>query len=80
MTDPNLPNLSIDVSLGVTIPARHARGRGARIGPALDRILANHDYPPVLETLLAEALVLAVVDVDEATRTNDPDTYSCDLA
>jgi molecular chaperone Hsp33 len=61
MTDPNLPNLSIDVSLGVTIPARHARGRGARIGPALDRILANHDYPPVLETLLAEALVLTAL-------------------
>jgi molecular chaperone Hsp33 len=55
------PNLSIDVSLGVTINARHARGRGARIGPALDRILANHDYPPVLETLLAEALVLTAL-------------------
>ena len=55
------PNLSIDVSLGVTINARHARGRAARIGPALDRILANHDYPPVLETLLAEALVLTAL-------------------
>ena len=27
----------------------------------LDRILANHDYPPVLETLLAEALVLTAL-------------------
>ncbi len=58
MTD--LP-LTLDVSLGVTINARHARGRAARIGPVLDRILANHDYPPVLETLLAEALVLTAL-------------------
>ena len=58
MTD--LP-LFLDVSLGVTINARHARGRAARLGPALDRILANHNYPPVLETLLAEALVLTAL-------------------
>jgi molecular chaperone Hsp33 len=54
-------NLTIDVSLGVTINARHARGRAARIGPTLDRILANHAYPPVLENLLAEALVLTAL-------------------
>jgi molecular chaperone Hsp33 len=58
MTD---PNLFLDASLGVTINARHARGRAARLGPVLDRILANHDYPPVLETLLAEALVLTAL-------------------
>ena len=58
MTD--LP-LFLDVSLGVTINARHARGRAARLGPTLDRILANHGYPPVLETLLAEALVLSAL-------------------
>jgi molecular chaperone Hsp33 len=58
MTD---PNLVLDASLGVTINARHARGRAARLGPVLDRILANHDYPPVLETLLAEALVLTAL-------------------
>jgi molecular chaperone Hsp33 len=55
------PHLTLDVSLGVTIEARHARGRAARLGPALDRILANHNYPPVLETLLAEALVLTAL-------------------
>jgi molecular chaperone Hsp33 len=55
------PNLTIDVSLGVTINARHARGRAARLGPVLDQILANHNYPPVLETLLAEALVLTAL-------------------
>ncbi|MEQ7872428.1 Hsp33 family molecular chaperone HslO [Sphingomonas sp. ASV193] len=58
MTD--TPTL-IDAALGVTVPSRHARGRVARLGPALDAILANHAYPPVLETLLAEALVLTAL-------------------
>ena len=58
MTDISLLD---DVALGVTVPSRHARGRAARIGPALDRILANHAYPPVLEKLLAEALVLTAL-------------------
>jgi len=49
---------NLDTALGVTIPARHARGRLARLGPALDHILANHNYPRVIELLLAEALVL----------------------
>jgi molecular chaperone Hsp33 len=53
--------LSTDVALGVTIPARNARGRLARIGPALDEILANHHYPPVVERLLAEALALTAL-------------------
>ena len=53
--------LSIDVALGVTVPARHARGRAARLGRALDSILANHNYPPVIERLLAEALVLTAL-------------------
>ena len=51
-------DLNLDASLGLTIPSRHARGRAARLGPTLDAILANHSYPPVLEKLLAEALVL----------------------
>ena len=53
--------LNEDVALGVTVPARHARGRAARIGPVLDMILANHGYPPVIEQLLAEALVLTAL-------------------
>ena len=55
------PSLTIDTALGVTIPSRHARGRVARIGPALDAILANHAYPPVIEQLLAEALALTAL-------------------
>src|SRR4029078_7389455 len=54
-------SLNQDVALGVTVPSRHARGRAARIGPALDQILANHGYPPALERLLAEALVLTAL-------------------
>ena len=50
-----------DVALGVTVPSRHARGRAARLGPTLDTILANHGYPPVVEKLLAEALVLTAL-------------------
>ena len=54
-------DLGTDVALGVTIPSRHARGRLARIGPVLDQVLANHNYPAVVENLLAEALVLTAL-------------------
>jgi molecular chaperone Hsp33 len=53
--------LSTDVALGVAIPARNARGRIARLGPVIDAVLANHKYPPVIEKLLAEALVLTAL-------------------
>lgn len=52
---------NLDLALGFTIPERHARGRLARIGPTLDRILDAHRYPPVIERLLAEALTLAAL-------------------
>lgn len=51
----------IDQVLGFTIPARHARGRLVRLGPTLDTILAAHGYPPAIEQVLAEALVLAAL-------------------
>ena len=53
--------IHLDKALGVTIPARHARGRLARLGPVVDQVLANHAYPPLLETLLAEALALTAL-------------------
>jgi molecular chaperone Hsp33 len=53
--------LNLDVALGVTIPARNARGRLARHGPVLDSILANHGYPQAIERLLSEALVLTAL-------------------
>ena len=54
-------DLKTDVALGVTIPARHARGRVARLGASLDAVLANHSYPPVIERLLVEALTLTAL-------------------
>jgi molecular chaperone Hsp33 len=56
MTSPDL-----DRTLGFTIPARHARGRLVRLGPVLDTILSAHGYPPAIERVLAEALVLAAL-------------------
>lgn len=53
--------LKTDVALGVAIPSRNARGRIARLGPAIDSVLANHGYPPVIEKLLAEALTLTAL-------------------
>ena len=52
---------SLDVAMRAMIPSRDARGRMARLGPVIDAILANHNYPPVLEKLLAEALVLTAL-------------------
>jgi molecular chaperone Hsp33 len=53
--------LNTDVALGVAIPSRNARGRIARLGPVVDAILASHDYPAVIENLLAEALTLTAL-------------------
>ena len=53
--------LNSDVALGVAIPSRNARGRIARLGPVVDSILHAHEYPPVLEKLLAEALTLTAL-------------------
>jgi molecular chaperone Hsp33 len=56
---PDITNL--DAALGVTVPARHARGRAARIGPSLNAILSAHAYPQPIERMLAEALVLTAL-------------------
>jgi molecular chaperone Hsp33 len=47
--------------MGFTIPSRHARGRIVRLGPVLDDVLSAHSYPPPIERLLAEALVLCAL-------------------
>jgi molecular chaperone Hsp33 len=57
---PTVP-LDSDVALGVTIPSRNARGRVARLGSVVDAVLANHNYPPAIERLLAEALTLTAL-------------------
>src|SRR4051794_4247940 len=53
--------LRTDVALGVALPSRNARGRIARLGPVVDAVLASHDYPPLIENLLAEALTLTAL-------------------
>jgi molecular chaperone Hsp33 len=53
--------LNSDVALGVATPTRNARGRIARLGAAVDSILASHAYPPAIEKLLAEALTLTAL-------------------
>jgi molecular chaperone Hsp33 len=50
-----------DVALGVAIPSRNARGRFARLSSVVDQVLSNHRYPPVIERLMAEALVLTAL-------------------
>jgi molecular chaperone Hsp33 len=50
-----------DVALGVAIPSRNARGRFARLSTVVDQVLSNHRYPPVIERLMAEALVLTAL-------------------
>ena len=47
-----------DRTLIFTLPAQHVRGRLVRLGPVLETILSAHAYPPVVERLLAEAIVL----------------------
>ena len=50
-----------DRTLVFTLPAEDARGRVVRLGPVLDTILSAHAYPPVVERVLAEALVLTAL-------------------
>ena len=54
-------DIDVDRCQGFTIPSRNARGRLVRLGPVLDQVMAAHAYPPVLEKLLAEALVLTAL-------------------
>ena len=54
-------SIELDVARGFTIASRHSRGRLVRLGPALGRILDNHDYPPVIARLLAEAVTLTAL-------------------
>jgi molecular chaperone Hsp33 len=50
-----------DTILPFEVAALDLRGRVVRLGPAVDAILRNHDYPRPVATLLGEAIVLAVM-------------------
>lgn len=53
--------IAIDQVLHFTIASRDVRGRIVRIDEALNTIITVHNYPPLIESLLAEALTLTAV-------------------
>lgn len=50
-----------DQPLRFSIPALNARGRLVRLDTVLNDVLAAHAYPPAVEKILAEALVLTAL-------------------
>jgi molecular chaperone Hsp33 len=50
-----------DAVLPFEVDALDLRGRLARLGPALDDVLAKHDYPAPVGKLLGEAIVLTTL-------------------
>src|SRR5262249_58282783 len=50
-----------DAVLPFEVDALDVRGRLTRLGPALDDILARHDYPAPVGKLLGEAIVLTTL-------------------
>lgn len=50
-----------DTILPFEVNALDLRGRIVRLGPAVDTILSNHDYPAPVAKLLGEAVVLTVM-------------------
>ncbi len=58
---PDQSETFIDQPLRFSIADRNARGRLVRLDHVLSEVLAAHNYPPVIERILAEALVLAAL-------------------
>lgn len=52
---------ALDSVLPFTVPDLDVRGRVVHLGPALDAILARHDYPEPVARLLAEAIALTAL-------------------
>jgi molecular chaperone Hsp33 len=50
-----------DAILPFEVASLDLRGRVVRLGPALDQVLAGHDYPLPVAKLLGEAIVLTVL-------------------
>ncbi|MEN2977150.1 Hsp33 family molecular chaperone HslO [Tistrella bauzanensis] len=53
--------LDVDMSQPFRLPWAEARGRLARIGPALDEIVTRHAYPAAVSMVLAELVTLAAM-------------------
>src|ERR1700704_3398390 len=50
-----------DAVLPFEVSSLDLRGRLTRLGPALDDVLAKHEYPPAVAKLLGEAIVLTTL-------------------
>jgi len=50
-----------DAVLPFEVAPLDVRGRAIQMGPAIDALLARHDYPDAVSKLVAEAVVLAVL-------------------
>src|SRR5882757_4338828 len=50
-----------DAVLPFEVASLDLRGRLTRLGPALDDVLAKHDYPSPVGKLLGEAIVLSTL-------------------
>ena len=50
-----------DTILPFEVKSLDLRGRVVRLGPAVDEILARHNYPPPVAKLLGEAVVLTIL-------------------
>lgn len=50
-----------DLSLPFAVEALDVRGRVVRLGPALDAVLARHNYPPAVARVVGEAMALTVL-------------------
>jgi len=74
MSDPSFPQSNIgiptrapsatptdDLVTPFEVAKLDLRGRVVRLGPAVDRILSSHSYPPAVAKLLGEAVVLTVM-------------------
>jgi len=55
------PALPDDLVLPFTVGDTRLRGRLVRVGPLLDKILGEHDYPDAVAQMLCQAIVLGVV-------------------
>lgn len=55
------PQSADDTILPFEVAALDLRGRVVRLGPAVDEILARHDYPLPVSKLLGEAIALAAL-------------------
>lgn len=54
-------NAGDDRALPFAVEALDVRGRVVRLGPALDAVLARHNYPPAVARIVGEAMALTVL-------------------